>query len=178
MDQVIRDLLYQVTAVDKGSYELIKEIWSSERGVAEGTVGVRDFVERVVKVCLEGGGQMEAHGGSRIGGTTLDGIHETIETKVETTTEAPPSEKTSTPTTSTTTFLIIDALNELPSQSQSEVLRLLAYLTQIPSLRIIVTSQLFDNLISAFKKWTPLELQVIMRNRSYYNIPLVSILLR
>jgi hypothetical protein len=166
VDQVIRDLLYQVTAVDKGSYERVKEIWSSERGVAEGTVGVRDFVERVVKVCLEGGGQMEA----------VDGIHETTETKVETTT--PPSEKTSTPTTSTPTFLIIDALNELPSQSQSEVLRRLAYLTQIPSLRIIVTSQLFDDLISAFKKWTPLELQVIMRNRSYYNFPLVSILLR
>ena len=39
--------------MDKMSYERVKEMWSTERGVGDGTVGIRDVVERVVKLCLE-----------------------------------------------------------------------------------------------------------------------------
>jgi len=146
--------------VDKMSYERVKEMWSTERGVGDGTVGIRDVVERVVKLCLEGDGlEMEVPEGSN--GTTVDMNTESAGPSiVKINSESSSSEKTSTSTI--TTFLVIDALNELPSQSQSDILRLLGYLTQIPSLRIIVTSQLTDELANAFKKWSQLELQVIL----------------
>jgi len=57
-------------------------------------------------------------------------------------------------------FLILDALNEPIQQTQQDILALLDWLsTFIPQMRIIITSQRTEKLVSVFQTWTTFELQ-------------------
>ena len=58
-----------------------------------------------------------------------------------------------------TTYFILDALNECPPSSLSDIFSLLRYVGKINSLRIIVTSQRTEEIASSLSSWKSIELQ-------------------
>lgn len=51
-EQILRNIIYQLTSNSPEAYERVKEVWNEERGIADGTMGLRELVELVVSASI------------------------------------------------------------------------------------------------------------------------------